>query len=108
MARRVTGDVVGQPCVEFRVLGPFEVVVDGRVVTPDAPPLWPDALDAARFERLAAAGRRAWEAGDAAAAAGELTGALRLWRGEAYGEFGRVACRGRVEKSGGAASLKKK
>ena len=46
----------------------------------------PDGLDAARFERQAAAGRRQLAAGDSAAA-GTLAGALGLWRGEAYGEF---------------------
>jgi DNA-binding SARP family transcriptional activator len=51
----------------------------------------PDALDAARFERLAAAGRRALDAGRPADAAEQLAAALGLWRGEAYGEFGGTA-----------------
>jgi DNA-binding SARP family transcriptional activator/tetratricopeptide (TPR) repeat protein len=50
----------------------------------------PDGLDAARFERLAASGRREFEAGQHAAAAAGLAAALGLWRGEAYGEFGHV------------------
>ncbi|HSV66447.1 MAG TPA: AfsR/SARP family transcriptional regulator [Mycobacteriales bacterium] len=51
----------------------------------------PDSVDAARFERLVAAGRRALEAGQPAVAAGRLAAALELWRGEAYGEFGEIA-----------------
>jgi DNA-binding SARP family transcriptional activator len=51
----------------------------------------PDAVDAARFERLAAAGRQALDAGEPARAAEQLTAALALWRGEAYGEFAHVA-----------------
>ncbi|MEN3357118.1 MAG: hypothetical protein V7637_1100, partial [Mycobacteriales bacterium] len=51
----------------------------------------PDALDAARFERLAVAGRRALDAGRPADAARDLAAALGLWRGEAYGEFGDTA-----------------
>jgi DNA-binding SARP family transcriptional activator/tetratricopeptide (TPR) repeat protein len=47
----------------------------------------PDAVDAVRFERLAAAGRQALAAGQPAVAAGELAAALELWRGDAYGEF---------------------
>jgi YVTN family beta-propeller protein len=43
------------------------------------------ALDAADFEREAAAGVAALEAGDAAAAAVSLRGALALWRGAALG-----------------------
>jgi DNA-binding SARP family transcriptional activator len=48
----------------------------------------PDAVDAARFERLAADGRRALADGRPAVAAERLAAALALWRGEAYGEFG--------------------
>jgi DNA-binding SARP family transcriptional activator/tetratricopeptide (TPR) repeat protein len=51
----------------------------------------PDAVDAARFERLAAAGRRTLTDGRPVAAAGELAAGLALWRGEAYGEFGDIA-----------------
>ena len=48
----------------------------------------PEAVDAGRFARLAAAGRQALEAGQPAAASERLAAALGLWRGEAYGEFG--------------------
>ncbi|RSN52584.1 hypothetical protein DMH01_41140 [Amycolatopsis sp. WAC 04182] len=51
----------------------------------------PDMLDAARFERLAAAGRRALDAGHADTAADRLAEALALWRGDAYGEFTDIA-----------------
>ena len=44
-------------------------------------------VDAARFERLHAAGVRSLLAGDAARAAGELREALALWRGPALAEF---------------------
>lgn len=46
----------------------------------------PDAVDAARFVRLVAAGRQALPAEPATAAA-QLTAALGVWRGEAYAEF---------------------
>ncbi|MFF1614542.1 BTAD domain-containing putative transcriptional regulator [Amycolatopsis sp. NPDC058278] len=50
-----------------------------------------DALDAARFERLAAEGRRVLAAGEPAAARERLATALDLWRGHAaYEEFGEV------------------
>ncbi|MEV5712246.1 AfsR/SARP family transcriptional regulator [Amycolatopsis mediterranei] len=50
-----------------------------------------DALDAARFERLAADGRRVLAAGEPAAARERLAAALALWRGHAaYEEFGEV------------------
>ncbi|WP_372660223.1 AfsR/SARP family transcriptional regulator [Amycolatopsis kentuckyensis] len=49
----------------------------------------PDAVDAARFERLVAAGRRALPA-EPAVAAGHLTAALAVWRGDAYAEFAEV------------------
>ncbi len=45
------------------------------------------ALDAERFERLAAEGRRALEDGSAAEAAGLVEEALALWRGPALAEF---------------------
>lgn len=47
----------------------------------------PDAIDAVRFERLAAAGRHALDAGRPAIAAGQLAAAAELWRGPAYDEF---------------------
>ncbi|MGH8992998.1 MAG: BTAD domain-containing putative transcriptional regulator [Acidimicrobiia bacterium] len=46
----------------------------------------PDAVDAARFERLAAAGRDALATGDARLAADSLRTGLDLWRGPALGE----------------------
>ena len=46
----------------------------------------PDRLDAARFERLAGAGREALEHGEAAAAAGRFRQALGLWRGTALAD----------------------
>ncbi len=53
--------------------------------------LAPQALDAARFEQLAAEGRRALTTGEPAAAREHLAGALALWRGNAaYEEFGGV------------------
>jgi DNA-binding SARP family transcriptional activator len=70
------------------------MTVEGLIVT--RPPgyalrLDPDAVDAARFERLAAAGRQALAAGQPAVAAERLAAALGLWRGDAYGEFGDTA-----------------
>jgi predicted ATPase/DNA-binding SARP family transcriptional activator len=50
----------------------------------------PDQVDAARFERLAAAGREALEAGAAAAAAGRFGEALALWRGRALADVAEV------------------
>jgi DNA-binding SARP family transcriptional activator/Tfp pilus assembly protein PilF len=50
----------------------------------------PDAVDAARFERLAAAGRQALELGRPATAGDRLREALALWRDTAYAEFGDV------------------
>ncbi|MFD9698555.1 BTAD domain-containing putative transcriptional regulator [Lentzea sp. NPDC059081] len=47
----------------------------------------PHVVDARRFERLVEAGRDALSAGRAANAAEQLSLALTLWRGEAYGEF---------------------
>ncbi len=46
----------------------------------------PEDVDAARFERLAAEGRAALEAGDARDAAGLLRAALALWRGPALAD----------------------
>ena len=46
-----------------------------------------DELDAARFERAAAAGRATLAAGDADEAAGRLVEALGHWRGPALVEF---------------------
>jgi DNA-binding SARP family transcriptional activator len=50
----------------------------------------PDQLDAARFERLAAAARDALEHGEAAAAAGRFREALGLWRGRALADVAEV------------------
>ena len=47
----------------------------------------PDAVDAARFARLAADGRRSLSAGQPALAAERLAAALELWQGDAYVEF---------------------
>jgi DNA-binding SARP family transcriptional activator len=46
-----------------------------------------DALDAVRFERLAAEGRDALSTGDASRAITLLDAALTLWRGDALAEF---------------------
>lgn len=51
----------------------------------------PDAVDAMRFERQAAEGRRALEGGQPRVAAERLSAALELWRGVAYGEFGDIS-----------------
>jgi DNA-binding SARP family transcriptional activator len=53
----------------------------------------PDAVDAAWFQRLAAQGRQALQAGEPQVAADRLAAALGLWRGEAYGEFDAPALR---------------
>ena len=50
----------------------------------------PGQLDAARFERLAGAGREALEQGDAAAAASRFREALGLWRGRALADVAEV------------------
>jgi DNA-binding SARP family transcriptional activator len=50
----------------------------------------PDQLDAARFERLAGAGREALEHGEAAEAAARLREALGLWRGRALADVAGV------------------
>jgi DNA-binding SARP family transcriptional activator len=47
----------------------------------------PGRLDAERFERLVAEGRRALDRGEPAAAATELREALALWRGPALADF---------------------
>ncbi len=47
----------------------------------------PDELDAERFEQLAAAARRSFEAGDPAGAVETFRAALALWRGPALSEF---------------------
>jgi DNA-binding SARP family transcriptional activator len=47
-----------------------------------------DAVDAARFERLAGSGRAALDRGEPHVAGPELGAALAQWRGEAYAEFG--------------------
>jgi DNA-binding SARP family transcriptional activator len=48
--------------------------------------LAPERLDAARFERLAGAGREALDGGNAAAAANHFGEALGLWRGRALAD----------------------
>lgn len=49
--------------------------------------LAPETVDAVRFERLAAQGRRALAGGDPGTAARQLREALGLWRGEALAEI---------------------
>src|SRR5205823_1617539 len=49
--------------------------------------LAPDAVDAARFERLAAQGRTLMASNDAAGASAILGEALALWRGAALADF---------------------
>ena len=53
----------------------------------------PDAVDARRFERLAATGRRALAGGDPVGAAGALREALALWRGPALADVGEASFR---------------
>jgi DNA-binding SARP family transcriptional activator len=60
----------------------LETVGHGYRVT-----LAPNQLDVEQFERLAAEGRDALAAGDAATAAEQLRRALRLWRGSALADF---------------------
>ncbi|MCP3939161.1 MAG: hypothetical protein GY708_27750 [Actinomycetia bacterium] len=50
----------------------------------------PDSIDAARFERLADAGRRLSLAGDAGGARRSLESALDIWRGEPLTTFGEI------------------
>jgi DNA-binding SARP family transcriptional activator len=72
-----------------KAIGPPEPILTrapGYVLLVD-----PDAIDAARFERLAVEGRHALDTGQPAAAAGRLRAALGLWRGPAYAEFGDIA-----------------
>jgi DNA-binding SARP family transcriptional activator len=57
----------------------------GYVLLPD-----PETIDAVRFERLAASGRQAFEAGRLREARERLLAALGLWRGAAFDEFGAV------------------
>ncbi|WP_235921309.1 BTAD domain-containing putative transcriptional regulator [Lentzea tibetensis] len=61
---------LGSGVIEFHPAG-YRIVVS------------PDDVDAHRFTRLAADGRRALEAGDAASASSLLRSALELWRGPA-------------------------
>jgi DNA-binding SARP family transcriptional activator/tetratricopeptide (TPR) repeat protein len=69
------------------------LAVDDLIVTHPAgyllrPP--PDVVDAVMFERLVAAGRGALTGKDPATAADQLSRALALWRGDAYGELADV------------------
>jgi DNA-binding SARP family transcriptional activator/WD40 repeat protein len=61
----------------------IETVPGGYRLAVDA-----EAVDAVRFERLAADGRRELTRGAAGSAAGLLAEALGLWHGSAYAEFG--------------------
>jgi predicted ATPase/DNA-binding SARP family transcriptional activator len=68
-----------------RALAPDQVVLSrppGYLLAVD-----PERVDAVRFERLAAAGRAAQQAGEAERAAGLLRAALDLWRGDALADF---------------------
>jgi predicted ATPase/DNA-binding SARP family transcriptional activator len=56
----------------------------------------PESVDACRFERLAAAGRRALADDDPARAADELREALALWRGPALADIGEAPFRAAV------------
>jgi DNA-binding SARP family transcriptional activator len=72
-----------------RLRGTLALGPAGRHVLVTQPPGYalrpgPEAVDALRFESLAAAGRRALAEGRAAAASGALRQALDLWRGDAY------------------------
>jgi predicted ATPase/DNA-binding SARP family transcriptional activator len=67
-----------------RALGDERIVTSGGAYALDLPR---DALDAARFDRLAAEGRAALHAGDADAAATVLRDALTLWRGVPLVDF---------------------
>src|SRR3954451_3216961 len=90
-----------------RATGTLQAYVSNlrRVLEPDRPPRAPatvlasvppgyvlridrEALDAARFQALAAEGHALLEAGDADAAAQRLAGALDLWRGGGLSDFG--------------------
>jgi DNA-binding SARP family transcriptional activator len=73
----------------LRRIVPGAIVTRGRGYALEAPD---DAVDAARFERLAADGRHRLDEDDAAGAATALDEALRMWRGPAladaaYDEF---------------------
>lgn len=71
--RKVLGDENGELLVT-RIRG-YELCVE------------PEQIDLVRFERLAAEGTAAVEAGDAAAAAATLREALALWRGPALADI---------------------
>jgi DNA-binding SARP family transcriptional activator len=65
-------------------LGPKDVLITrrpGYLLAVD-----PSAVDATRYDQLSAAGRRAFNDGDHAAASRLLDGALRLWRGPALAD----------------------
>jgi DNA-binding SARP family transcriptional activator len=75
-----------------RALSPVAAALGGRELLETHPAgyalrLPPDLVDVARFERLVAEGRAALAASRPATAAGQLSSALALWRGDAYGEF---------------------
>jgi DNA-binding SARP family transcriptional activator/tetratricopeptide (TPR) repeat protein len=77
-----------------RALSPAAAGTVGELIVTRAPgyllEVDPEVVDAVRFERLAADGRRALEAAQPVVAADALAAALRLWRGDAYGEFADV------------------
>jgi predicted ATPase/DNA-binding SARP family transcriptional activator len=67
-----------------RALGEDRIATRGGGYALDLPR---EALDAARFDRLSAEGRAAFDAGDAETAATLLRDALDLWRGDALVDF---------------------
>ncbi len=67
-----------------RVLGDDRITTQGGGYALDLPR---DAIDVARFDRLAAEGRAALHAGDAEVASRTLAEALQLWRGAALADF---------------------
>lgn len=79
-----------------KYLRPAEKAFGGGDLIVTRPPgyllrLDPEVIDAVRFERLAATGRQALDAGQPALAAERLVAALGLWRGLAYDEFSDIA-----------------
>jgi predicted ATPase/class 3 adenylate cyclase len=72
---RLRHSLAGSGSVLVTVPGGYELDVD------------PGSVDAVRFERLAAEGRRHLAYGDLAAARPVLTEAISLWNGSAYMEF---------------------
>jgi DNA-binding SARP family transcriptional activator len=81
----------GRSALRVRVSQLRKALEDGDAVLLTRPPgyvlhVQPDELDALRFERLLAEGRKALAAGDAERAAATLRDALALWRGPALAD----------------------